>query len=52
MPLDSKLQKRRLANDTYVDDMSADKKESPLNTLMPVLAASAGLYAMYKKGML
>lgn len=52
MPLDSRLQKRRLANDTYVDDMSADKEESPLNTLMPVLAASAGLYAMYKKGML
>lgn len=52
MPLDSKLQRRRLANDTYKDDMSADKTESPLNTLVPVLAASAGLYAMYKKGML
>ena len=52
MPLDSKLQRRRLASDTYKDDMSADKTESPLNTLVPVLAASAGLYAMYKKGML
>lgn len=52
MPLDSKLQRKRLANDTYKDDMSADKTESPLNTLVPVLAASAGLYAMYKKGML
>lgn len=52
MPLDSKLQRKRLASDTYKDDMSADKTESPLNTLVPVLAASAGLYAMYKKGML
>ena len=52
MPLDNKLQRKRLASDTYKDDMSADKTESPLNTLVPVLAASAGLYAMYKKGML
>ena len=52
MPLDSKLQRRRLASDTYKDDMNAYKTESPLNTLVPVLAASAGLYAMYKKGML
>ena len=52
MPLDSRLQKRRLASDTYIDDMSADKEESPLNNLIPVLAASAGIYAMYKKGML
>lgn len=52
MPLDNKLQRKRLASDTYKDDMSADKTESPLNTLVPVLAASVGLYAMYKKGML
>ena len=52
MPLDNKLQRKRLASDTYKDDMSADKTESPLNILVPVLAASAGLYAMYKKGML
>lgn len=52
MPLDNRLQKRRLASDTYQDDMSADKTESPLNTIIPVLAASAGLYAMYKKGLL
>lgn len=52
MPLDSRLQKRRLANDTYIDDMRADEEDSPLDLLIPTLAASAGLFAMYKKGML
>ena len=52
MPLDSKLQKRKLSSDTYVDDMSAGEEENPLNVLMPVLAASIGLGFMYKKGML
>lgn len=52
MPLDSRLQRRRLADDTYKDDMSADKQESPLNVLIPIIAASVGVHAMYKKGML
>lgn len=52
MPSENRLQRRRLADNTYRDDMSADKKESPLNTLIPVVAASLGLRAMYKKGML
>ncbi len=52
MPLDNRLQRRRLADDTYKDDMSADKQESPLNTLIPVIAAYMGIHAMYKKGML
>ena len=37
MPLDNKLQRKRLASDTYKDDMSADKTESPLNRLLPVI---------------
>ena len=52
MPLDNNLQRKRLSNDTYVDDMGAGEEESPLNVLLPVLAASMGVGAMYKKGML
>lgn len=52
MPLDNRLQRKRLSSDTYKDDMGAGKEESPLNNIIPVLAASTGLYAMYKKGML
>ena len=52
MPSENKLQRRRLASDTYKDDMSADKQENPLNNLIPVIAATLGLHALYKKGML
>lgn len=51
MPSENKLQRRRLASDTYKDDMSADRQENPLNTLIPMVAASLGLHALYKKGM-
>ena len=52
MPLDNKLQRKRLADDTYVDDMSANENESPLNYLIPTIAGFAGLHTLYKKGML
>ena len=52
MPLDSKLQRKRLSSDTYQDDMNAGEEKSPLNSIIPMLAAAAGLYPLYKKGML
>lgn len=53
MALESNLQRRRLSttNDTFRDDMNANEESNPLNNIIPVLAASAGIFAMYKKGM-
>ena len=52
MPLDSNLQRKRLTDDTYADDMNAGEEQSPLDSIIPVLAAGVGVYAMYKNGML
>jgi len=51
MALESNLKRKRIANDTVKDDMNANEESNPLNTIIPVLAASAGVFAMYKKGM-
>ena len=45
MPLDNRLQRKKLSSDTYKDDMSAGKEESPLNNIIPVLPRSCHPYS-------
>lgn len=54
MPLDSKLQRKKLSSndDTVKDDRLAGEEDDPLANMAGLLAAGAGLFAMYKKGML
>lgn len=53
MSLDNRLQRKTigLPSDTYEDDMSAEDK-SPLNNLIGMGIGAAGVYGLYKKGLL